>query len=146
MDMGEERFLAAQEATYTRALKEIRSGKKQTHWMWYIFPQIRGLGHSITAQQYALQGLDEARAYLKHPVLGSRLREISAVLLSLDENDPVRIFGAVDAMKLRSCMTLFDLVAEKNGVFNKVLEKYYGGIGDDATYAITAAENNRKGV
>ena len=137
MDNGLGRFLEAQENDYAIALKEIREGKKRSHWMWYIFPQIRGLGHSSMAQYYGIRDIDEARDYLRHPILGARLKEISGELLKQDEHDPKHIFGHIDAMKLRSCMTLFVIIEEENhshnSVFRQVLQQYYDDIPDEAT-------------
>src|SRR5579885_2945306 len=105
------RFVDAQDrgATYATAVRELRAGRKRAHWMWFVFPQVAGLGHSPTARHYALSGVDEARAYLDHPVLGPRLRECAAALLALPGSDPVAVLGSVDSMKLRSSMTLFEL-------------------------------------
>jgi len=130
-----ERFVDAQDSggTYARALSELRGGRKQGHWMWFVFPQVAGLGSSPTAQHYAVSSLEEARAYVSHPVLGPRLRECAAALLDLPSSDPVRVLGHIDAMKLRSSMTLFDRAAPEEPLFRQVLEKYYGGERDDAT-------------
>lgn len=128
-----ERFIVAQEHAYAMALREIRGGRKQTHWMWFIFPQLRGLGTSYRAFVYGIEGIDEARAYIEHPVLSSRLIEISEALLSLEETDPVRILGHVDAVKLRSSMTLFALISDDGSVFYRVLDKLYGGQRDEKT-------------
>ncbi len=132
------RFIEAQEEAYPRALSEIKNGMKQTHWMWYIFPQIRGLGMSTISTYYAISDLDEARAYLEDEVLGNRLREISLELLKLETRDPVLVFGWVDALKLNSSMTLFDYVGESsdNGVFHEVIDKYFDGRKDEATLKI----------
>ena len=130
------RFLKAQEHDYSRALQEIRSGRKRSHWMWYIFPQIQGLVFSSTAQFYAIRDLDEAKAYLAHPVLGARLKEISSALLELDGLSADEIFGYPDDLKLRSSMTLFRLADLDCDIFEKVLEKYYDGIPDNRTVSI----------
>ena len=127
------RFLDAQRYDYDTALREIRSGRKRSHWMWYIFPQIQGLGFSSTAQYYAIRDLEEAKDYLAHPVLGARLKEITAALLSLDGLSAHEIFGYPDDLKLRSCMTLFSLAAPDEPLFSKVIEKYYGGDADSRT-------------
>ena len=127
------RFLKAQEQDYERALREIRSGRKRSHWMWYIFPQIQGLGFSPTAQYYAIRDLQEARDYLAHPVLGARLKEISAALLDLDGLSASEIFGYPDDLKLRSSMTLFRMADLNEPVFLEVLEKYYDGKPDART-------------
>lgn len=134
MDMSKciDRFLAPQEEAYPRALEEIRSGRKVSHWMWYIFPQLRGLGYSTTAWFYGIEDGAEAVAYLAHPVLGYRLREITRVLLTLPENNPEKIFGWTDSMKLRSCMTLFAQVSGEQ-LFLQVLAQYYQGQKDTAT-------------
>ena len=128
-----DRFLSAQEQTYDIALAEIRADRKQSHWIWYIFPQLRGLGHSAYSDFYGIKNAEKARQYLNHAVLGCRLREISGALLDLRENDPVRVMGVPDNLKLRSCMTLFECVAEPDSVFGKVLEKFYSGNRDRRT-------------
>jgi len=132
-DTGLARFVKAQEGDYARALREIQSGRKRSHWMWYIFPQLRGLGFSSTAQFYGIRDLEEARAYWTHPVLGPRLVEISEALLALETNDPGRVLGYPDDLKLRSCMTLFELAAPEQPVFGRVLEKFYAGRRDPRT-------------
>jgi uncharacterized protein (DUF1810 family) len=130
-----ERFVAAQDAggTYDQALAELRAGRKTSHWMWFIFPQIAGLGRSGMAQRYAIASLDEARAYLAHPVLGPRLRESAAALLDHSGTNAEAILGAIDAMKLRSSMTLFARAAPDEPVFADVLERYFGGVADEET-------------
>ncbi len=128
-----ERFREAQRDDYKTALKEIRNGRKQSHWMWYIFPQLRGLGHSPRAQYYAIADRAEAEAYIQDEVLGERLVEISYALLSLDEDDPTLVMGYPDDMKLRSCMTLFAAVAPAADVFEKVLDRFYSGKKDERT-------------
>ena len=133
MDYDLNRFLKAQERDYAQALSEIREGQKRSHWIWYIFPQMRGLGHSYMSEFYGITDEEEARQYLAHPVLGARLREISAALLELPQNDPSRVMGWPDDKKLCSCMTLFERVAEPGSVFSQVLERYYGGKRDAAT-------------
>ena len=130
------RFTQAQRSSYDTALREIRGGRKRSHWMWYIFPQIQGLGMSSTSQYYAIEDLDEARDYLRDPLLGSRLVEISRALLALPTNDAYAVFGSPDDMKLRSCMTLFACAAEDEPVFRQVLDKYYGGRMDGHTLKI----------
>lgn len=122
------RFLTAQDSysQYKTALEEIRNGRKRNHWMWFVFPQLKGLGHSYNADYYGIAGADEARAYRQHPVLRERLREITEALLLLDGLSAKQIFGDVDAMKLRSSMTLF-WEATREGLFRKVLDKYYEG-------------------
>ena len=132
------RFVKAQEHDYAQALREIRAGRKRSHWMWYIFPQIQGLGFSSTAQYYAIRDLDEAKAYLAHPVLGPRLKEISEALLELDGLSAHEIFGYPDDLKLRSCMTLFRMADLNCEVFEQVLEKYYDGEPDRRTVELAA--------
>ena len=139
MEAGLERFLTAQEGVYPQALKEIKEGRKRSHWMWYIFPQIQGLGHSSTAQYYAIQNRAEAEAYLRHPVLGHRLEEIAYALLLLDERDPVKILGYTDSLKLRSSMTLFYTVSH-SFLFKKVLDKFYCGEPDQKTLDLLKTE------
>ncbi len=133
-----QRFLEAQAQNYTDALAEIKNGKKRTHWMWYVFPQIKGLGFSEFAKLYAITDLEEAEAYLKHPVLGKRLTEMSNILLQLDSNDAHDIFGSPDDMKLQSCMTLFASLPDAGTVFNSVLQKFYNGEKDPRTLQIIA--------
>ena len=129
-----ERFVQAQDGgTYDTALAELRAGAKRSHWMWFVFPQVAGLGRSSTAQHYAISGLAEARAYLAHPVLGPRLVECARVLTGLGTADPVRVFGPVDALKLRSSMTLFAAAAPDEPVFAAVLERFFAGERDDET-------------
>jgi uncharacterized protein (DUF1810 family) len=129
------RFVAAQNAggTYQRAVAELRAGRKTSHWMWFVFPQIAGLGQSPTSQWYSISSLDEARAYLGHPVLGQRLRECARILAELADRDAERIFGALDALKLRSSMTLFRLAAPDEALFGQVLASYFDGMPDPAT-------------
>ena len=129
------RFISAQERSYDTALREIKSGRKRTHWMWYIFPQIAGLGFSSTARFYAISSMQEARDYYAHPVLGKRLVEISEALLALDTNDAAAVMGYPDDLKLRSSMTLF-LAASGDAVFQKVLDKFYSGKPDSKTLSI----------
>lgn len=130
------RFIEAQERDYEQALAEIRNGRKQSHWMWYIFPQIKGLGFSSTSKYYALEDLNESEQYIQHPVLGVRLREISNALLKLDTDDPKKVLGSPDELKLKSSMTLFSEVPSADPVFKKVLEKFFGGKKDDKTREI----------
>ncbi|GAB3590003.1 DUF1810 domain-containing protein [Angustibacter peucedani] len=133
-----ERFVRAQDdhATYAHALDELRAGRKTSHWMWFVLPQLQGLGRSDTARYYGVQGRLEAEAYLAHPVLGARLLECAEALLALDQRDPVRVLGAVDAMKLRSSMTLFEAVSDDVPAFAAVLDQYFAGERDDATLAL----------
>lgn len=130
------RFVEAHEApyygSYGHALREIRAGRKQTHWIWYIFPQFRVLGRSTTALYYGIEDLDEASRFLAHPLLGGRLREISAALLEHSDMNACEILGDIDSLKVRSCMTLFDYL-EPEGVFHNVLETFYGGARDVLT-------------
>lgn len=134
-----ERFVAAQEQNFDAALAELRAGRKRTHWMWYVLPQLRGLGTSPMAQRYGLAGLDEARAYLAHPVLGPRLLDCVAALNALPEGTrAVDVLGGIDALKLRSCLTLFVRAASpgKAGPFDAALAKYFAGAPDPATIAL----------
>ena len=128
-----ERFVAAQAAVYESALAEIRGGAKRGHWMWFIFPQIAGLGRSPTAQRYAIASLAEAEAYLAHPLLGPRLRECARVLTELQGRTAKEVFGPVDAQKLRSSMTLFARAAAEPSPFGEVLARYFDGAEDRAT-------------
>jgi uncharacterized protein (DUF1810 family) len=132
-----ERFVRAQDShgTYPSALAELRAGAKRSHWMWFVFPQIAGLGRTPTAQRYAVSGLPEARAYLAHPVLGPRLVECAEALLALATSDPDLVLGPVDAMKLRSSMTLFEAASGSavGGVFGRVLDRFYDRARDDLT-------------
>jgi len=129
------RFVTAQDSsgTYRRAVAELRAGRKTSHWMWFIFPQIAGLGFSDMARKYAISGLAAARAYLGHPVLGPRLRECAAAVLAVEDSTADRILGPVDAMKLRSSMTLFAAAAPDEPVFADVLARYFDGQPDQAT-------------
>ena len=132
---GLERFVEAQDSggTYAAALQELRQGRKTSHWMWFVFPQVAGLGHSPMAQAYALASLDEARAYLAHPVLGPRLRECTAAVLTHADRSAEQIFGGIDALKLRSSMTLFARADPNEPAFLTVLEAFYGGEPDERT-------------
>ena len=127
-----ERFLQPQERTYSAALREIQNGRKVSHWMWYIFPQLRGLGQSSESWYYGIADLEEAKAYLEHPVLGWRLREITQAALALCETDAMQVFGWPDCMKFHSCMTLFALVCGDD-LFKKALTRYFDGVEDMAT-------------
>lgn len=123
------RFIAAQDSrwgSYATALEEIRNGRKTSHWIWYIFPQLRGLGRSEIAYEYGIKGREEAEAYLAHPILGNRLREISQALLTHKGRSPEKILGMIDAMKVKSCMTLFDCISPDD-VFAEVLDAFYHG-------------------
>ncbi len=130
-----ERFVAAQDAglAYRHALTELRNGRKQGHWIWFVFPQLAGLGASPMSERYAIRTLDEARSYLRHPVLGPRLVECAEALLGLAETDPVTVMGTIDATKLRSSMTLFANVPDASPVFQAVLARYYHGQHDALT-------------
>lgn len=130
-----DRFVTAQDGIFDVALGEIGRGRKRSHWMWFIFPQLAGLGHSAMAQAYAIESLDEARAYLAHPVLGDRLRTSVAALQDLDQSDPEAVFGPVDAMKLRSSLTLFAL-AGGGRLFDAALDRWFDGRRDDATLTL----------
>lgn len=130
--MNLEKFVIAQEESYEVALREIKEGRKRSHWMWYIFPQIKGLGYSSTAQFFAIEDRAEAEAYMKHPVLSVRLLEISEELLNIDNNDANEVFGYPDNLKLKSSMTLFSLVSRKT-VFKRVLDKFFDGKIDERT-------------
>jgi uncharacterized protein (DUF1810 family) len=138
--MSLQRFVDAQDEgdTYQRALSELRAGRKTGHWMWFVFPQIAGLGRSPTAQHYALDSLAEARAYLEHPVLGPRLTESARALTELSGLGAEEVLGGIDAMKLRSSMTLFARAEPGEPVFGEVLEQYFGGVPDEATEEILA--------
>jgi uncharacterized protein (DUF1810 family) len=130
-----ERFLAAQDArgTYASAVAELRAGRKTGHWMWFVFPQIAGLGLSETSRRYAISSIDEARAYLAHPILGKRIEECARTLTELTGESARDIFGPVDATKLRSSMTLFARAAPGNALFQDVLDRYFDGHADAAT-------------
>jgi uncharacterized protein (DUF1810 family) len=140
-----ERFITAQDdlGTYETALAELRAGRKRSHWMWFVFPQIEGLGQSPISRRYAIASLDEARAYLAHPVLGRRLSESARTLTGLSAKTAEEIFGTIDAMKLRSSMTLFALANPEHRVFQEVLNRYFGGISDPATEAILERQSPR---
>lgn len=137
------RFVQAQEHDYARALAEIRSGRKRTHWMWYLFPQLDGLGFSETARRYAIRGLDEARAYLEHPVLGPRLVDCADAVLAVQGRSAREIFGAPDDLKLLSCATLFAEASPEGSVFRQVLEVYFGGEADGRTLALLGSESDK---
>lgn len=128
--------MQAQEGVYEQALAEIQAGQKRSHWMWFIFPQMLGLGFSPMSQRYGIRSLDEARAYLEHPVLGARLKACFEALLTLQGRSAHQIFGSPDDWKLRSCATLFALVSPPNSVFHQVLEKYFDGNPDEKTLAL----------
>jgi uncharacterized protein (DUF1810 family) len=127
------RFVQAQDDDYDQALAEIRSGRKRSHWMWYIFPQFDGLGFSSTSRRYAIKSIAEAEAYLSHPVLGPRLRDCAEAVLRVDGRSALEIFGSPDDMKLKSCATLFARVSPAGSVFDRLLDKYFQGERDDKT-------------
>jgi uncharacterized protein (DUF1810 family) len=133
-----QRFVDAQDdlRTYDSALAELRAGRKRSHWMWFVLPQLAGLGMSSTAEHFGIRGLAEARAYLAHPVLGPRLRNCARALADLGTDDPVAVLGPVDALKLRSSMTLFARAEPEEPVFRQVLEQYYDGAEDPATVSL----------
>jgi uncharacterized protein (DUF1810 family) len=133
MNYNLERFIEAQQTDYATALAEIKHGRKQSHWMWYIFPQVMGLGYTGTSIMYSIKDMDEATAYLNHEVLGNRLIEISNALLALEINDAAKVFGSTDSMKLRSSMTLFSMVPGADKVFQLVLDKFFEGKKDGRT-------------
>ena len=137
--MNLDQFLAAQQGVYPRALEELRAGRKRSHWMWYVFPQLAGLGLSATAVHYAIADLAEARAYLAHPLLGPRLEECARALLDVTGRTAHEILGSPDDLKLRSSMTLFAQVAGADPVFRRVLERYYGGEADARTLELLAS-------
>jgi uncharacterized protein (DUF1810 family) len=132
-----ERFVAAQDAgeTFRMAIAELRQGRKTSHWMWFVFPQIAGLGRSPTARLYAISSLQEARAYLAHPVLGPRLTECAEIVCGVEDRSAEQIFGGIDAHKLRSSATLFALADPASQVFQRVLDEYFDGVPDPATEA-----------
>jgi len=136
---GLDRFVTAQDPVWPDVLAELRDGCKQSHWMWFVFPQLQGLGRSPMARHYALASVAEARAYLAHPVLGPRLETCCQLLLDHDGTDAVRIFGPIDARKLRSCLTLFRLADPDRPVFTACLARYFGGEPDPATLALPGA-------
>jgi uncharacterized protein (DUF1810 family) len=139
---GLERFVAAQDqsGTYAAAVAELRAGRKRGHWMWFVFPQIAGLGQSPISRRYAIASLEEARAYLAHPVLGPRLTECARIVGGLEGHTAQGIFGGIDALKLRSSMTLFYRADPEEPAFGRVLEAYFDGIPDEATDRLLAPE------
>jgi len=128
-----ERFVQAQQGVYEQAIRELQAGNKQGHWIWFIFPQIRGLGMSSTSQRYAIQSLDEAEAYLSHPILGERLREFTSIVNKITGISAESIFGSLDAMKFRSSITLFAIASPEDEQFKSALEKYFNGSADQRT-------------
>ena len=135
-----QRFLEAQAMNYDDALAELKAGEKRSHWMWYIFPQYKGLGMSRMSQEYAIQSLDEARAYSKHPLLGDRLHECSETVLSIDDYSAYDILGSPDDMKLRSCATLFAVVSPCEPLFMQILDRFYQGEKDRQTLDLLGIE------
>jgi uncharacterized protein (DUF1810 family) len=132
---GLERFVSAQALVHAAVIDELRAGRKRSHWMWFVFPQIAGLGFSAMAQRYAISSLEEAKAYLAHPLLGARLRECSSLVLAVQQRSIHEIFGSPDDLKFRSCMTLFDRV-DSGAVFDECLQKYFAGERDAQTLAL----------
>lgn len=128
-----DRFVMAQGHSYAEVLAELRGGRKRSHWMWFIFPQIQGLGSSEVARRFAISGIEEARDYLAHPILGPRLRECTALVLAIEGRSASEIFGWPDDLKLRSCATLFACVSPPGSVFHRVLDKFFAGKADEAT-------------
>ena len=139
------RFVAAQAGSYAQALSEIGAGRKRSHWMWYVFPQVEGLGHSGVARRYSVKSREEARAYLEHPVLGRRLLECAEAVVRVQGRTATEIFGFPDDLKLRSCATLFAAVAPESGVFKRILDKYYEGAPDERTLQILETWRSREG-
>jgi uncharacterized protein (DUF1810 family) len=133
------RFIDAQEPVYERVREELRRGRKESHWMWFIFPQLAGLGHSATSRYFAISSLDEACAYLAHPLLGARLRECAGLLLDTNGLGAEAILGSIDASKLCSCMTLFHRAAPKEALFAEVLERFFRGVPDARTDELLAS-------
>ena len=142
-----QRFVDAQDAggTYQRAVAELRGGRKQSHWMWFVFPQVAGLGQSPASKRFAISSLEEARAYLRHPVLGPRLAESTGILGRLPDGDANQIFGGLDAQKLRSSMTLFLRAAPAEAPFGQILGQYFGGVPDPATDRLLGDVRNAPG-
>ena len=137
------RFVQAQEGVYEQALSEIASGSKRTHWMWFVFPQIDGLARSPTSQRFSIKGVDEARAYLDHPVLGPRLLECAEAVVAVNGRSAREIFGSPDDLKLRSSATLFASVFPPGSVFDRLIAKYYGGTRDAKTLQLAAVRRGR---
>jgi uncharacterized protein (DUF1810 family) len=140
--MSLQRFIDAQQEAYPSALAEIRNGKKRSHWMWFIFPQIQGLGFSSTSQFYAIKDKSEAQAYVEHPVLGNRLLQICEELLALPGQNATNIFGSPDDMKLKSSLTLFSALPNPQPVFQQVLDKFFAGNPDSKTLSILERQGN----
>jgi len=138
-----QRFVDAQEHVYERALSEIKSGQKRSHWMWFIFPQVEGLGASSMSRRYAIRSAPEAKAYLAHPLLGPRLLESAEAALAVQTSSALELFGSPDDMKLRSCATLFASVSSEDSVFNQLINKYFDGKPDDRTLQLIAKKEPR---
>jgi len=136
-----ERYIKAQAPIYARALDELKRGAKQSHWMWYVFPQMAGLGHSTTSHTYGIDSLEEAREYLAHPILGARLRECCRTLMGLEGRTAHEIFRSPDDLKLRSCLTLFSQAAPDETLFRDLLDKYFGGKPDAATLELLEGQH-----
>jgi uncharacterized protein (DUF1810 family) len=135
-DFNLERFVEAQDAVYPAVLEELEAGKKRSHWMWFVFPQVRGLGGSLMAERFAISSLDEAKAYLEHPILGPRLEECTRLVLAVEGKGAEEIFGYPDYLKFRSCMTLFAECTADAGVFTGSLQKFYDGEPDQLTLGV----------
>jgi uncharacterized protein (DUF1810 family) len=137
------RFVQAQQANYEQALSEIKSGRKRSHWMWYVFPQLDGLAFSSTSKHYAIKSLDEARAYLEHPVLGPRLLACAHAAVGIEGRSATEVFGSPDDLKLKSCATLFACVSPDESVFHKLLTRYFRGSTDARTLGLLGLESDR---
>lgn len=137
-----QRFVDAQEGVYAAVIQELRSGTKGSHWMWFIFPQARGLGHSSMSMRFGITSRDEAVSYLQHAILGRRLRECTSLVLAIEGRSSREIFGSVDELKFRSSMTLFGRVAGSDTLFEEALRKYYGGAEDERTLAILGPDRD----
>jgi uncharacterized protein (DUF1810 family) len=135
------RFVDAQSSTYAQALTELKAGRKRSHWMWFIFPQLRGLGHSSTAERYAIRSLAEAEAYLRHPILGPRLAECAEAVLGVEKRAAREIFGSPDDLKLRSSATLFARVSSPGSVFQRIIDRYFGGEPDHRTLDLISTDS-----
>jgi uncharacterized protein (DUF1810 family) len=141
-----ERFATAQDRVYGNVLEELRAARKTSHWMWFVFPQVSGLGRSAVSERSAIAAIEEARAYLAHPVLGARIRECSRLVLASGAQSAEVIFGSIDARKLRSSMTLFHRAAPADGVFPQVLDRFFGGVADRATDTLLEADTGPGGA
>lgn len=135
------RFLNSQESIYLQVIAELQRGHKESHWMWFIFPQLKGLGRSSTSEFYGIANIEEARAYLNDPILGTRLKECSEILLKTETDLASDIFGFTDGLKLKSSMTLFSIVSAQESIFSKVLDKFFRGISDYRTIELIKAES-----